>query len=84
MIEAIGWLSALCFMLSGIPFAYKAYKDQRVDAPWTGILLILFGSAGMFVYEACTAGSMSQLADFFVCSACWATVAYVKLNQGGI
>ena len=74
MIELIGYLAAMCFALSGIPFAYRTYKDGRTDASLSGIMLILFGSLGMYVYEASTAVSIPQLADFLIVFVCWSIV----------
>jgi hypothetical protein len=79
MIEFIGYVAALCFSLSGIPFAYRTYKDGRTDVSLSGVLLILFGALGMYVYEAATAASIPQLADFLIVFVCWSVVAKYKL-----
>ena len=80
MIEAIGWLSGICFALSSLPFAYQAVKTGNADAPWSTVLLILFGMYGMLVYESATAAQIPQLVDFTCGVFGWSTVAIVKLR----
>jgi len=82
MTEVIGWAAALAFLLSGVPFAYRAWRTKRADVPWSGVGLILGGSLGMLAYEALTDQSVQQLVDFGITSACWALVAMVKMRQG--
>ncbi len=77
MLEFVGWVSALCFLASGIPFALSAFKHKKANAPLSGILLILFGSFGMFIYEWSTAKSTQQMVDFGVTASCWFVVLVI-------
>ncbi len=82
-VEWVGWLAAWAFALSGAPFAWRAVKDPSVTigTPWSGVLAILFGAAGMLVYEWFTARSWPQLFDFSFVLLCWGVVAWVKCDQ---
>lgn len=40
--EIIGWLSALCFGLCGLPQAYKSYKEQNSDGVSWGLLILWY------------------------------------------
>ncbi len=81
MIEFIGWMASVCFLFSGVPFMVDALLKKEVHVPWSGVLLILCGSFGMFAYEMGTAQSLPQLVDFGVTTVCWAVVAGVKYSS---
>lgn len=83
MIELLGWISAIAFMLGAVPFAIQAHRLQRTEAPWSAIGLVFVGSSGMVLYELLTAQSWPQIGDFGLTSVCWAYVAWIKWKSKG-
>lgn len=78
-IEAIGYVAALCFAVSGIPFAIRTHQLGKSDASTVGILLILGGSAGMLSYELLTSQKLPLLLDFAVNMFSWSVVLRYKM-----
>lgn len=79
MIELIGYIGALAYALSGLPFAIETYRKGSTDASLTGVILILVGGLGMLGYEALTSAKVPSLLNFALCTAAWAVVLKFKL-----
>lgn len=51
LIEFSGWFGSMCFMFSGLPQAYKSYKDKHSDGVSSGLLwLWMLGEIFSFIY----------------------------------
>lgn len=76
MLYFIGYLAAILFALSGIPFAWSTYRAGRTDMSVPGILV---GSTGMLIFEAGTSQKLPQLLDFTFNTVVWGTVLFYRL-----
>lgn len=79
MTEIIGYLSALAFILSGIPIAYGAVRAGRTDISIAGCLLVVSGSVGTFLYVILTSRSTPLLINYAVNFLCWSTILKYRL-----
>jgi uncharacterized protein with PQ loop repeat len=77
MIDLLGFMGGLCFMISAIPLAYKTVKNKKTDTPWMTIFLVMSGSFIMSIYGY-KLKALPLMLDMAITFSCWSTIASVK------
>lgn len=81
IIQAIGVLAALCFAVSGVQLAYGVVRQGSAqDFDLKGILLVLGGSVGTFVFLVGTSVYNQITLEMLVNAGSWFTILFYKLK----